>query len=102
MEKKIKEERIKELNSRKKWEKIENGFWFMMQTFMLSMGLNVAIAFLIRGLGLEIKTTWYFELACWMLVIMLQTIYMVTKGHTENVKEIEEKYKKLEDKITTK
>ena len=28
MEKKIKEERIKELNSRKKWEKIDNGYWF--------------------------------------------------------------------------
>ena len=37
MEKKIKEERIKELNSRKKWEKIDNGFWFMIQTFMLSI-----------------------------------------------------------------
>lgn len=99
MEKKIKEERIKELNSRKKWEKIENGFGFMMQTFMLSMGLNVAIAFLIRGLGLEIKTTWYFPLACWMLVIMFQTIYMVTKDHIKYVKEIEDKYKNLIDKI---
>ena len=99
MEKKIKEERIKELNSRKKWEKIDNGFWFMIQTFMLSMGLNVAIAFLIRGLGLDIKTTWYLPLACWMLVIMFQTIYMVTKQHTENVKEIDDKYKNLIDKI---
>ena len=99
MEKKIKEERIKELNSRKKWEKIENGFWFMFQTFMLSMGLEVAIAFFIKGLGLEVETTWYFPLACWMLVIMLQTIYMVTKQHTENVKEIDDKYKNLIDKI---
>ena len=99
MEKKVKEERIKELNSRKKWEKIENGFWFMMQSFMLSMGLEVAIVFLIKGLGLDIKTTWYLPLACWMLVIMFQTIYMVTKGHTENVKEIDDKYKNLIDKI---
>ena len=99
MEKKIKEERIKELNSRKKWEKIENGFWFMFQTFMLSMGLEVAIAFLIKGLGLEVETTWYLPLACWMLVIMFQTIYMVTKQHTENVKELDEKYKTLIDKI---
>jgi hypothetical protein len=99
MEKKIKEERIKELNSRKKWEKIENGFWFMFQTFMLSMGIEVAIAFFIRGLGLEIKTTWYLPLACFMLVIMLQTIYMVTKQHTENVKEVDDKYKNLIDKI---
>ena len=99
MEKKIKEVRIKELNSRKKWEKIENGFWFMIQTFMLSMGLNAAIAFFIRGLGLEVKTSWGFPLACLMLVIMLQTIYMVTKQHTENVKEIDDKYKNLIDKI---
>ena len=99
MEKKIKEERIKELNSRKKWEKIENGFWFMMQSFMLSMGLEVAIAFLIKGLGLEVETTWYLPLACWLLVIMFQTIYMVTKGHTKNVKEIDDKYKNLIDKI---
>ena len=99
MEKKIKEERIKELKNRKKWEKIENGFWFMFQTFMLSMGLNVAIAFFIKGLGLEVKTTWYLPLACIMLVIMLQTIYMVTKQHTENVKEIDDKYKNLIDKI---
>jgi predicted peroxiredoxin len=99
MEKKIKEGRIKELNSRKKWEKIDNGFWFMVQTFMLSMGLDVAIAFFIRGLGLEIKTTLFFPLACWMLVIMFQTIYMVTKQHTENVKEIDDKYKNLIDKI---
>ena len=99
MEKKIKEERIKELNSRKKWEKIDNGFWFMFQTFMLSMGLEVAIAFFIKGLGLEVKTTWYLPLACLFLVIMLQTIYMVTKGHTENVKEIDDKYKNLIDKI---
>ena len=99
MDKILKEERIKELNSRKKWEKIENGFWFMFQTFMLSMGIEVAIAFFIKGLGLEIKTTWYLPLACWMLVIMFQTIYMVTKGHTENVKEIDNKYKNLIDKI---
>lgn len=99
MDKIIKEERIKELNSRKKWEKIDNGFWFMIQTFMLSMGLNVAIAFFIRGFSLEVKTTWYFPLACWMLVIMFQTIYMVTKQHTENVKEIDDKYKNLIDKI---
>ena len=102
MEKKIKEERIKELNSRKKWEKIDNGYWFSLQTFMLSMGLEVAIAFFIKGLGLEVETTWYLPIACWLLVIMFQTIYMVTKGHTENVKEIDEKYQKLEDKITTK
>lgn len=99
MDKILKEERIKELNSRKKWEKIENGFWFMFQTFMLSMGLEVAIAFFIKGLGLEVKTTWYLPLACWLLVIMFQTIYMVTKGHTENVKDIEDKYKNLIDKI---
>lgn len=99
MEKELKEYRIKELKSRKKWEKIENGFWFMFQTFMLSMGLEVAIAFLIKGLGLDIKTTWYLPLACLMLVIMFQTIYMVTKGHTANVKEIDDKYKNLIDKI---
>ena len=99
MDKILKEERIKELNSRKKWEKIENGFWFMFQTFMLSMGLEVAIAFFIKGLGLEVKTTWYLPLACWMLVIMFQTIYMVTKGHLNNVKEIDDKYKNLIDKI---
>lgn len=99
MEKKIKEERIKELNSQKKWEKVENGFWFMLNTFTLSMGLNVAVAFFIRGLGLEVKTNWYFPVACFMVVIMLQTIYMVTKQHTENVKEIDDKYKNLIDKI---
>lgn len=99
MEKTLKEYRIKELKSQKKWEKIENGFWFMFQTFMLSMGLEVAIAFFIRGLGLEVKTTCYLPLACFMLVIMLQTIYMVTKQHTENVKEIDDKYKNLIDKI---
>ena len=99
MDKILKEKRIKELKSRKKWEKVENGFWFMMQTFVLSMGLEVAIAFFIKGLGLEIKTTWYLPLACFMLVIMLQTIYMVTKQHTENVKEIDDKYKNLIDKI---
>ena len=92
MDKILKEERIKELNSRKKWDKIENGFWFMFQPFMLSMGLEVAIAFFIKGLGLELKTTWYLPLACWLLVIMFQTIYMVTKGHTENVKDIDDKY----------
>ncbi len=99
MEKELKEYKFKELNSRKKWEKIENGFWFMMQTFMLSMGLEVAIAFLIKGLGLEVETTWYLPLACWMLVIMFQTIYMVTKQHLKNVKEIEDKYKNLIDKL---
>ena len=95
----MKEERIKELNSRKKWEKVENGFWFMFQTFMLSMGLETAIAFFIKGLGLELEITWYFPIACLLLVIMLQTIYMVTKQHTENVKEIDDKYKNLINKI---
>lgn len=99
MDKILKEERIKDLNSKKKWEKIENGFWFMFQTFMLSMGLEVAIAFLIKGLGIEVKTTWYLPIACWLLVIMFQTIYMVTKGHLNNVKEIDDKYKELEDKL---
>lgn len=99
MNKIMKEERIKELKSRKKWEKIENGFWFMMQSFMLSLGLGVAITFFIRGLGLEIETTWYFPIVCWLLVIMFQTIYMVTKGHLNNVKEIDDKYKNLIDKI---
>ena len=99
MEKTLKEYKIKELKSRKKWEKVENGFWFMFQTFILSMGLNVAIAFFIRGFGLEVKTTCYLPLSCFMLVIMLQTIYMVTKQHTENVKEIDDKYKNLIDKI---
>ena len=99
MEKKIKEERIKELKNRKKWEKIENGFWFMFQTFVLSLGLNTAIAFFIKGLGLEVKTTWYLPLACFMLVIMLQTIYMVTKQHISNVNEIDNKYKNLINKI---
>ena len=99
MDKILKEERIKDLNSKKKWEKIENGFWFMFQTFMLSMGIEVAIAFFIKGLGLEIKTSWYLPIACWMLVIMFQTIYMVTKGHLNNVKEIDDKYKNLIDKI---
>jgi hypothetical protein len=99
MDKMIREERLKELKSRKRWEKIENGYWFILQSFMLSMGLEVAIAFFIKGLGLEIKTTWYLPLACLFLVIMLQTIYMVTKRHTENVKEIDDKYKNLIDKI---
>lgn len=99
MEKELKEYRIKELKSRKKWEKIENGFWFMFQTFMLSMGLGITINFFIRGLGLEIETTWYQPLACWMLVIMFQTIYMITKEHIRYVKEIEDKYKNLIDKI---
>lgn len=99
MEKKIKEERIKELKSRKKWEKIENGYWFILQSLMLSMGLDVAITFFIRGLGLEIEITWYRPLACLMLVIMFQTIYMVTRQHLDNVKEIEDKYKNLIDKI---
>lgn len=99
MEKELKEYRIKELKSRKKWEKIDNGFWFMIQTFMLSMGLNVAIAFFIKGLGLEVKTTWYLPLACWLLVIMFQTIYMVTKQHIKYVKEIDDKYKNLIDKL---
>ena len=99
MDKILKEERIKDLNSKKKWEKIENGVWFMIQTFMLSMGLNVAIAFFIKGLGLEVKTTWYLPIACWMVVIMFQTIYMVTKEHLNNVNEIDGKYKNLIDKI---
>lgn len=99
MDKILKEERIKDLNSKKKWEKVENGFWFMFQTFILSMGLEVAIVFLIKGLGIEVKTTWYLPVACWLLVIMFQTIYMVTKQHTENVKEIDDKYKNLIDKI---
>lgn len=63
------------------------------------MGLGIAINFFIRGLGLEIETTWYQPLACWMLVIVAQTIYMVTKQHTENVKEINDKYNNLMDKI---
>lgn len=99
MDKIVREERLKELKSRKKWEKIDNGFWFMMQSFMLSMGLEVAIAFFIKGLGLEVKTTGYLPLACLFLVIILQTIYMITKQHTENVKEIDDKYKNLIDKI---
>lgn len=99
MDKMIREERLKELKSRKKWEKIDNGFWFMIQSFMLSMGLEVTITFLIKGLGLEVETTWYLPLACLMLVIMLQTIYMVTKQHTENVKEIDNKYENLIDKL---
>ena len=99
MNKMIREERLKELKSRKRWEKVDNGYWFMVQTFMFSTGLNVAIVFLIKGLGLEVKTTWYLPLACWLLVIMFQTIYMVTKQHTENVKEIDDKYKNLIDKI---
>lgn len=102
MDKILKEEQLKELKSRKKWEKIENGFWFMFNSFMLSMGLEVAIVLLMKGLGIKVETSWYFPLSCFLLVIMFQTIYMTTKGHTENVKEIEEKYKKLEDKITTK
>ena len=76
MEKILKEERIKELNSRKKWEKVENGFWFMFQTFMLSMGLETAIAFFIKGLGLELEITWYFPIACLLLVIMLQVFLL--------------------------
>lgn len=99
MEKELKDYRIKELKSRKKWEKIDNAFWFMMQSFMLSMCIGIAITFFIRCLGLEVKSIWCFPLACWMLVIMFQTIYMVTKQHTENVKEIDDKYKNLIDKI---
>ena len=99
MDKMIREERLKELKSRKRWEKVENGFWFMFQTFMLSMGLEAAIAFLIKGLSIDIETSWFMPLACWMLVIMFQTIYMVTKGHINNVKEIEDKYNNLIDKI---
>jgi hypothetical protein len=41
----------------------------------------------------------YQPLACWMLVSIAQTIYKVTKQHTENVKEIDDKYKNLIDKI---
>ena len=99
MDKMIREKRLKELKSRKRWEKITNGYWSMLQSFMLSMGLNVAITFLIKGLGLEYKTTWYQPLACWMLVIMLQTIYIVTKQHINNVKEIDDKYNNLIGKI---
>ncbi len=58
MKKELKEYRIKELKSRKKWEKIENGFWFMTQTFMLSMGLYIAIVFFISDLGLEVKNNY--------------------------------------------
>ena len=99
MDKLIREERLKELKSRKRWEKIDNGVWFMYQTFMLSMGLDIAITFFIKGLSIDVEISWYFPLACLMLVIMLQTLYMVTKQHTENVKEIEDKYKNLIDKI---
>ena len=99
MDKMIREERLKELKSRKRWEKVDNGVWFMYQTLMLSMGLNIAIIFFIKGLGINIEITWYLPLACWFLVIMFQTIYMVTKQHTENVKEIDDKYNNLMDKI---
>ena len=99
MDKLIREERLKELKSRKKWEKIDNGVWFMYQTLMLSMGLDITITFFIKGLGIDIEISWYFPLACLMLVIMLQTIYMVTKQHIENVKEIDAKYNNLIDKI---
>ena len=99
MDKILKEERIKELKSRKKWEKIENCYWFMLQTTMLSMGLDIAVSFFIKGLGIDVEISWYIPLSCWMSVIMLQTIYMVTKQHLNNVKEIDDKYKNLIDKL---
>lgn len=99
MEKELKEYRIKELKSRKKWDKIENGFWFILQSYILSMLFGVAIVFIIRGLGLEVKTSWVFLLACWMLVIVSQSIYMMTKENIRYVKEIDDKYKELEDKL---
>jgi hypothetical protein len=99
MEKKIKEERIKELNSRKKWEKIENGYWFILQSFMLSVGLGVAVTFFLDSIGFELKSSWLYPLSMFFLVISIQTIYMVTKSHLNNIKEIEDKYKNLIDKI---
>lgn len=57
MDKMIREEQLKELKSRKKWELIDNSVWFALQTFMLSLGSNLAITFFIKGLGLEIKAT---------------------------------------------
>lgn len=96
MDKMIKEKQFKELKSRKTWEKIINAFLFIIQTFTLSIGLNIVIEFFIKNLELEIKTTWF---ACWMLVTIFQTIYMVTKRYTEAVKEIDDKYKNLIDKI---
>lgn len=99
MENELKEYRIKELSSRKKWDKIENGFWFILQSYILSMAFSIAIVFIIRGLGLEVKTSWFFSLACWMLVIVFQSIYMITKEHIRYVKEIDDKYKELENKL---
>lgn len=98
MDKIIKEKQLKKLKSYKKWMKIAHGFLFMMQSFMLSMGLNVAIIFFIEGLSLEIKTNWHLPFACWMLVIIVQIIYIVTKQHIENMKDIDAKYKNLIDK----
>lgn len=99
MDKIIREERLKELKSRKRWEKIENGYWFILQSFMLSMGLGVAVTFFLDSIGFELKSSWLYPLSMFFLVISIQTIYMVTKGHLNNVKEIEDKYKKLEDKL---
>lgn len=92
----IKEKQFKELKSRKTWEKIINIFLFIIQTFILSIGLNIVIEFFIKNLNLEIKTTWF---ACWMLVTIFQTIYMVTKRYTEVVKEIDDKYENLINKL---
>lgn len=99
MNKMMKEKQLKKLKSQERLDKITNGFLFMIQTFMLAMGLNIAIEFFIVGLDLELKTNWYLPLACWMLVIVLQTIYIAAKQHIENVKDIENKYNNLIDKI---
>lgn len=99
MDKLIREKQLKELKSRKRWEKIENGYWFVLQSFMLSIVLDGAITFFLIGLGLKIQTTWHFLLACWMLVILLQSLYIITKQHTKNVKDIEDRYENLRDKI---
>ena len=99
MNKIIKEKQLKELKSEKRWIKIAYGLWFIMQSFMLSMGLNVAIIFFIEGLGLEIKTNWYLPLSCYMLVNIVQIIYVVTKQYIENIKDIKDRYNNLIDKI---
>lgn len=99
MDKTIKEKQLKGLKSKKRFEKVENYLHFIMRISMLSIGLDIAITFFIEGLGLEIETTWYFPLACLMLIIIAQIIYMVAKQHTKNVKEIDDKYKNLIDKI---
>lgn len=62
---------------------------------IISSGYSGICTFII-GLIIVI---WYLIFVCFMVVIMLQTIYMVTKQHTENVKEIDDKYKNLTDKI---